>query len=59
MLISLELPSNAILAQVKRPSWYIGAITTAWGIVMTLTGLVQNFGGLCAARIMLGFAEYV
>lgn len=52
-----ELPSNAVLAHVKRPSRYVGVITIAWGIVMTLTGLVQNFGGLVATRVMLGFAE--
>ena len=28
-----------------------------WGIVMTLMGLVHNFGGLVAARIFLGLTE--
>lgn len=26
---------------------------------MTLTGIVQNFGGLLAARLALGVAEYI
>jgi hypothetical protein len=52
-----EIPSNHILAQVKRPSYYIGSIAVAWGVVMTLTGLVQNYGGLIAARLALGVAE--
>lgn len=43
---------------VKRPSWYLGSIAMAWGTVMTLTGIVQNFGGLLAARLALGVAEY-
>lgn len=29
----------------------------AWGIVMTCTGLVQNFGGLMGVRILLGVFE--
>lgn len=32
-------------------------ITVAWGIVMTLTGLVNNYGGLIATRFMLGVCE--
>jgi MFS family permease len=55
--ILFEIPSNQILVLVKRPSWYIGGIAVAWGTVMTLTGIVQNFGGLIAARIALGIAE--
>lgn len=29
----------------------------AWGVVMALTGLVQNYHGLLVARIFLGLAE--
>lgn len=29
----------------------------AWGIVMTLMGIVHNFGGLLATRMALGLAE--
>ena len=29
----------------------------AWGIVMTLMGVVQSYGGLLAARFFLGIAE--
>jgi MFS family permease len=28
-----------------------------WGIVMTLSGVVQNFGGLVATRFFLGLFE--
>ena len=29
----------------------------AWGVIMTLMGLVQNYHGLLIARIFLGLAE--
>ena len=35
----------------------VPSIMVAWGIVMTLMGLVHNFGGLLAARMALGLAE--
>lgn len=41
----------------KRPSFYLGMLIVAWGIVMTLTGIVQNFGGLVACRFLLGVFE--
>ncbi|KAF6804588.1 major facilitator superfamily transporter [Colletotrichum sojae] len=54
-----EVPSNMVLHMFKRPSLYIGGIVTCWGVIMTCTGLVQNFGGLDAVRIFLGLFEYV
>lgn len=57
MTILSEMPSNTLLLRFKRPSHYIGTLVTLWGIVMTLTGLVKNFGGLVACRIMLGVFE--
>lgn len=32
-------------------------MTVSWGIVMTLTGIVQNFQGLVVARLFLGITE--
>lgn len=32
-------------------------MTTAWGIVMTCTGVTQSFGGLVACRFFLGVTE--
>ena len=29
----------------------------AWGVVATLTGIVQNFAGLVVCRLLLGLAE--
>ncbi|ETS83944.1 hypothetical protein PFICI_05820 [Pestalotiopsis fici W106-1] len=55
--ILLEIPSNIVLGYFARPSRYIGGMIAAWGAVMTLTGLVRNFGGLVAARWFLGVFE--
>ncbi|GME64281.1 Major facilitator superfamily [Neofusicoccum parvum] len=52
----IELPSNLIIKKVG-PSRWIAFITTSWGIVATLTGLVQNYGGLVACRLLLGLFE--
>lgn len=32
-------------------------IVGTWGVVTTLSGIVQNFEGLLAIRIILGFCE--
>lgn len=40
-----------------RPSVWLPAIMVAWGIVMTLMGIVHNFAGLLSARIFLGVTE--
>ncbi|RAL00136.1 MFS general substrate transporter [Aspergillus ibericus CBS 121593] len=51
-----ELPSNLILQKV-RPSIWIPSLMVAWGIVMTLMGIVTNYKGLLIARAFLGAAE--
>jgi MFS family permease len=56
LLISGQVPSNMMLKKL-RPSIWLPSIMVAWGIVMTLMGIVQNYGGLLAARIFLGVAE--
>jgi MFS family permease len=55
--ILFEIPSNLLLKKFNRPSHYLGMLITTWGIVMTLTGVVQNYGGLVACRFLLGVAE--
>lgn len=52
-----EIPINYTLSKAKRPSFFLGAMIVAWGIVMTLMGIVQNFAGLVAARVVLGITE--
>ncbi|KAK6196939.1 HIR complex subunit [Pestalotiopsis sp. IQ-011] len=55
--VLFEIPSNILLKKFKRPSAYIAIITTAWGMIMTCTGLVRNFGSLMAVRILLGIFD--
>ncbi|EXJ89681.1 hypothetical protein A1O3_02748 [Capronia epimyces CBS 606.96] len=47
---------NALLVKF-RPSIWLPSIMVAWGVVMTLTGLVQGYSGLLAARFFLGLTE--
>ncbi|KAL8817190.1 MAG: hypothetical protein Q9223_003927 [Gallowayella weberi] len=51
-----EVPSNLVLKKL-RPSRWISAITTSWGIIATLTGITQNYSGLIACRVLLGLIE--
>ncbi|GAA5936451.1 uncharacterized protein JCM15063_001890 [Sporobolomyces koalae] len=51
-----ELPSNLLLKKIG-PQILIPTLVTVWGIVSCLTGLVQNFSGLVAARFFLGLCE--
>ncbi|CAF1199107.1 unnamed protein product [Adineta steineri] len=54
--VAFEIPSNLVLKKL-RPSRWIPSIMIAWGIVMTLMGLVHSSGGLLACRLVLGAAE--
>jgi hypothetical protein len=36
---------------------WIPVMMLAWGIVMTLMGIVRNYEGLLVARIFLGITE--
>lgn len=54
--IPSELPSNLVLKKL-RPSRWIAFIATSWGIIATLSGVVQSYGGLIAARLFLGLVE--
>ncbi|KAI4591810.1 hypothetical protein KJ359_012191 [Pestalotiopsis sp. 9143b] len=51
-----EVPSNLVLKHFT-PSRWLAFITTAWGVVATLTGLVNSFGSLVACRLILGALE--
>ena len=50
-------PLTNILLKRLRPSVFIPAIMTLWGIVMVTMGLTHNFQGMMAARWFLGMAE--
>ena len=51
-----ELPSNLVLRKF-HPSRWIAFLTTSWGIIATLTGITQTYGGLIACRLILGAVE--
>jgi MFS family permease len=53
---AFEIPSNLLLKRF-RPSVWLPSIMVAWGTVMTLMGLVQDYHGLLIARVFLGIAE--
>ncbi|RPA85958.1 MFS general substrate transporter [Ascobolus immersus RN42] len=54
--VAAEIPSNLMMKK-TRPSLWITIIMLAWGVVMTLMGLVTNYTGLLIARMALGVAE--
>ncbi|KAB5526397.1 major facilitator superfamily transporter [Coniochaeta sp. 2T2.1] len=54
--IIFEVPSNLVLKKFT-PSRWIAFITMAWGIIATLTGLVNSYGSLIACRLLLGAVE--
>ncbi|KXN84250.1 hypothetical protein AN958_12823 [Leucoagaricus sp. SymC.cos] len=51
-----EVPSNVFLKRL-RPSIWLSLLMSLWGIMMTVQGLVHNFGGLMGMRWMLGVME--
>ncbi|KAL3452241.1 major facilitator superfamily domain-containing protein [Aspergillus insuetus] len=55
--VLFEVPSNILLKKFKRPSTYLGILVVSWGIIMTCTGLVNNYGSLMAVRVLLGIFE--
>ena len=51
-----EVPSNLLLHKIGARVW-IARILLSWGVVATLTGLVQSVHQLYIARILLGVTE--
>ncbi|KAJ7623133.1 MFS general substrate transporter [Roridomyces roridus] len=51
-----EVPSNIFLKRL-RPSVWFAIIMTLWGLIMTLQGVVHNFGELVGLRWLLGMLE--
>ncbi|KIK51602.1 hypothetical protein GYMLUDRAFT_265734 [Collybiopsis luxurians FD-317 M1] len=52
-----QIPSNMLLNWVTRPSLYIGACVTLWGLISLLTGVTHSYGGLVAIRLFIGIPE--
>lgn len=55
--VLMQVPSNAVMNYVGRPSLYLGFFTAAWGLVSLLTSQVQSFGSIVACRFILGIVE--
>jgi MFS family permease len=53
----MQVPSNAVMNHVGKPSLYLGFFTCAWGLVSLLTSQVKSFGGMVACRFILGIVE--
>lgn len=54
--VVFEVPSNILLDKFGARIW-IARILITWGIVIVLTGFVQNVPQLLVARLLLGLAE--
>ncbi|KAH9847409.1 MFS general substrate transporter [Lenzites betulinus] len=54
---SLLDPLSNIALKKLRPSLCLSSIILLWGIIMTLHGIVTNYAGFIALRVMLGVAE--
>jgi MFS family permease len=54
--LTFEVPSNLVLKKFT-PSRWIAFITTAWGLIATLTGITNSYGSLIACRVLLGVVE--
>lgn len=54
--VIFEIPSNLVIKKVGASRW-ISFIAVGWGIVATLTGVCQTYGGLIACRLILGLFE--
>jgi MFS family permease len=51
-----EVPSNLVL-KLFTPRRWLSFIAVSWGIVATLTGLVNSYASLLACRLLLGALE--
>jgi MFS family permease len=54
--VLFEIPANLVLKR-TTPRFWLPTLMVAWGIVATLLGVCQNFGGFLAARFFLGATE--
>uniref|UniRef100_A0A0W0FXF6 Major facilitator superfamily (MFS) profile domain-containing protein n=2 Tax=Moniliophthora roreri TaxID=221103 RepID=A0A0W0FXF6_MONRR len=53
---AFEVPSNIFLKRL-RPSIWLSGLMLFWGVMMTVQGLVHNYGGLVTMRFFLGTFE--
>lgn len=50
------MPANVML-RLLSPRLWLPSLMISWGVVTTLTGIVQNYKGFIAVRIFLGVCE--
>ncbi|WVW85207.1 hypothetical protein I302_107245 [Kwoniella bestiolae CBS 10118] len=55
--VSLQVPSNMLIAKISYPGIYICIMCAIWGAISAATGAVHSFAGLAVCRTILGFAE--
>ncbi|KAF3403630.1 hypothetical protein F1880_009699 [Penicillium rolfsii] len=55
--ILMQVPSNIYINRIERPSLYISIAMLVWGVISTLTGVVNNFTHMVIVRFFLGFVE--
>jgi len=55
--ILMQVPSNIFINRISRPSIYISAVMTVWGLISTLSGNARNFTDMVVIRFFLGFTE--
>ncbi|KAF5356139.1 hypothetical protein D9756_004072 [Leucocoprinus leucothites] len=54
---SLFEPASNVLLRRLKPSIWLSTMMVLWGIVMTLHGVIHDYGGLITLRLLLGLAE--
>lgn len=55
--IMMQIPSNLLLNKIGKPALYLPGAMVIWGAISASTAACQSFGGLVAARFLLGFVE--
>ncbi|KAJ3565456.1 hypothetical protein NP233_g7613 [Leucocoprinus birnbaumii] len=54
---SLFEPASNVFLRRLKPSIWLSTMMVLWGIVMTLHGVIHDYGGLITLRLLLGLAE--
>lgn len=57
LYITMQVPSNLMLAWCGRPRIYLGTFITLWGAVSACTGATHNYAQLVGVRFILGGVE--
>lgn len=58
--ILMQVPANMFFNKMARPSLFIAAVMTIWGVISTCTGAISSdhgFAGLLVVRILIGIIE--